>query len=61
MRETFKYISPDSITVIISPDPGEQILRIKYQSEDKTTVWSSSPLENDEQFERFTGAATIYN
>jgi len=50
MRDTFKYISPDSITVIISPDPGEQILRIKYQSEDKTTVWSYPPLENDEEF-----------
>jgi len=52
MRDTFKYVSPDSIIVIISPDPGEQILRIKYQSEDKTTVWSYPALENDEEFNK---------
>lgn len=50
MRDTFKYTSPDSINIIISPDPGEQTLRIKYQSEDKTTVWLYPPLENDEEF-----------
>ena len=50
MRDTFKYLSPDSLIVIISPDPGEQILRINYQSKDKTTVWSYPTPENDEEF-----------
>ena len=50
MRDTFKYVSPDSINVYISPDPGVQLLRIKYQSEDKTTVWRYPTPENDEEF-----------
>jgi hypothetical protein len=50
MRDTFKLVSPDSTIVIISPDPGEQILRIKYQTNDKTTFWNYPAPENDEEF-----------
>jgi hypothetical protein len=46
LPNTLKYISHDSIIVSISPNPGEQKLRIKYQSNDKTTVWTY-PLNDD--------------
>jgi hypothetical protein len=51
MPDTFINNSPDSISVSINPDPGEQVLRIKYQSNDKTTVWSYPLLENNAQFD----------
>jgi hypothetical protein len=50
LPDTFKYISQDSITVSINSNPGEQILRIKYQMNDKTTLWTYPLLENDTQF-----------
>lgn len=50
LPDTFKYISQDSVSVHIDPDPGEQILRIKYQSKDKTTIWSYPTVENDSRF-----------
>jgi hypothetical protein len=39
-------LQKDSTVVIIDPSPGEQILRIKYQSKDKTTIWKY-PLNED--------------
>ncbi|MBU2447384.1 MAG: hypothetical protein KJ666_17675 [Bacteroidetes bacterium] len=50
MPDTFKYISEDSVSVSIEPNPGEQILRIKYQSKDKTTIWTYPVVENDSRF-----------
>ncbi|GAB6283109.1 MAG: hypothetical protein STSR0008_18650 [Ignavibacterium sp.] len=50
MPDTFIHSSSDSILVSINPDPGEQVLRIKYQSYDKTTLWNYPPLQNNEQF-----------
>lgn len=40
MPDTFKYVPQDSITYSISPDPGEQVLRIKYKMNDKTTIYT---------------------
>ena len=50
MPDTFKYISKDSIMVSIDPNPGEQILRIKYKTKDKTTIWTYPLVENNNQF-----------
>jgi len=50
MPDTFINDSSDSIAVSVNPDPGEQVLRIKYQSNDKTTLWNYPPLENNPQF-----------
>jgi len=50
MPDTFKYISEDSISVSIEPNPDEQILRIKYQSQDKTMIWTYPVIENDSRF-----------
>lgn len=50
LPDTFKYISEDSISVSIEPNPGEQILRIKYQSKDKITIWTYPVIENDSRF-----------
>jgi hypothetical protein len=50
MPDTFAYVSHDSISVYIFPNPGEQILRIKYQSKDKTTIWTYPMVENDSRF-----------
>ena len=50
MPDTFKYNPQDSINVIINPDPGEQILRIKYMSKDKTTIWTFPILESKTDF-----------
>lgn len=46
LPDTFKYIPQDSISIAINPNPGEQILRIKYQENDKKTVWTY-PLNED--------------
>jgi hypothetical protein len=48
--DTFKFIPKDNISVSIDPNPGDQILRIKYQSKDKTTIWTYPVVENDSQF-----------
>ena len=49
LPDTFKYSSGDTI-VIIEPNPGEQILRIKFEGKDKTTTWIFYISENDPQF-----------
>jgi len=49
MPDTFQYSSEDSIIILI-PDPGEQILRIKYEQKDKTIIWSFLVLANNQQF-----------
>ena len=46
LPDTLKYIPQDSITLSIEPNPGEQKLRIKYLSNDKTTIWTY-PLNDD--------------
>jgi hypothetical protein len=51
MPDTFKNVSPDSIEVHFNPNPGEQTLRIKYQSNDKTTIWTYPLLENNKQLD----------
>jgi hypothetical protein len=51
LPESFQYIPQDSIMVFAHPNPGEQILRIKYQKLDKTTVWTYPLLENNSQFD----------
>jgi hypothetical protein len=50
MPDTFISDFSDSIAVSINPDPGEQVLRIKYQTNDKTTFWNYPPLQNNAQF-----------
>jgi len=51
MPDTFQYSSEDSIIILI-PDPGEQILRIKYEQKDKTIIWSFLVLANNQQFNK---------
>ncbi len=51
MPDTFKYIPQDGVLLHIDPDPGEQILRIKYQTKDKTTIWTHPAVENDPRFD----------
>ncbi|MBN2424534.1 MAG: hypothetical protein JXR46_13955 [Calditrichaceae bacterium] len=50
MPDTFIHNFSDSIAASINPDPGEQILRIKYKSNDKSTLWTYPPLEDNAQF-----------
>ncbi|MCH7964011.1 MAG: hypothetical protein IH852_08740 [Bacteroidetes bacterium] len=40
LPDTFKYVPVNGITKITDPNPGEQILRIKYQQKDKRTIWT---------------------
>jgi hypothetical protein len=47
LADTFKYVQKDGITLTITPDPGEQILTIKYQTETKTTIWTYPKKLND--------------
>ncbi len=49
MPDTFQYSSDDSTVVAIDPNPGEQILRIKFEEKDKTTIWIFYISENDPQ------------
>ena len=44
LPDTFNYIPQDSISP--SPNPGKQILRIKYQQNDKKIIWTY-PLNED--------------
>jgi len=46
LPDTLKYIPRDSMIIFIEPNPGEQKLRIKHQSNDKTTIWTY-PLNDD--------------
>lgn len=46
LPDTFRYIPQDSIAVSINPNPGEQILQIKYQTNYKTIIWTY-PLNED--------------
>jgi len=43
----------DSTLVIIDPSPGEQILRIKFQAKDKTTIWTYPLNEDNSQVNDF--------
>lgn len=59
MPDTFQYIPQpdDTVSFQISPDPGEQILRIKYSTNDKTTIYEPKYrfLVNDDiQFDNLT-------
>jgi len=48
LPDTLEYTSQnDSIAVSLEPNPGVQILRIQYQSKDKTTTWTY-PLNPDD-------------
>lgn len=50
--DKFTYVpQDDSLSVYISPNPGEQILRIKYGGKDKTVIWTYPLNENDPQVE----------
>ena len=46
MPDTFKYIPVNGITLITNPNPGEQVLRIKFQQKDKKIIWIY-PLNED--------------
>ncbi|MBU0561238.1 MAG: hypothetical protein KJ799_04950 [Bacteroidetes bacterium] len=50
MPDTFKVSPWDSIYIYTSPDSSEQILRIKYQDKEKTTIWTYPLVENMSQF-----------
>ncbi|OGU75358.1 MAG: hypothetical protein A2V93_09840 [Ignavibacteria bacterium RBG_16_34_14] len=49
MPDTFNYSSDDSIAIVIDPNPGEQVLRIKFNGKDKTTIWIFYISQNDPQ------------
>ena len=49
MPGMFSYSPLDYIDVDINPNPGEQILRIKCGSNDKTVHWTYPVNENDSQ------------
>ncbi len=46
LPDTFKYIPVNGITLITNPNPGEQVLRIKFQQKDKKIIWTY-PLNED--------------
>jgi hypothetical protein len=46
LPDTLKYIPVNGITKMTDPNPGEQILRIKYQQKDKRIIWTY-PLNDD--------------
>lgn len=52
MPDTFTYSNDDSTRIVISPDPGLQILRIKYQLNDKTCIWMFPIDEKDIRFKQ---------
>jgi len=49
MPDTFDYSSLDTILLTIEPNPGKQILRIKFEGKDKITLWKYPIIENDSQ------------
>ena len=49
LADTINPIPLDSILIWISPDPGAQTLRIKYNTLDKTTVWYHPLNESNPQ------------
>ena len=51
LPDTFKYIPEDSISLIALPNPGEQLLRIKYRHNDKETIWTYPINEDNPQVE----------
>ena len=48
LPDTIKYLSDDSISVSMRPDPGIQILRVKHDNLDKTVYWSYPLPTNDD-------------
>lgn len=49
MPDTFDYSSSNDTLVYISPNPGQQILRIKFEGKDKSTLWKYPVVQNDLQ------------
>ena len=47
LPDTFKYIPVNGIIKTIQPNPGEQILRIKYKQEDKKIIWTYPLNDNN--------------
>jgi hypothetical protein len=45
--DTIKYGESDSIRIYVSPNPGRQFIRIKYQQFDKTVNWFSPLPESN--------------
>ena len=46
LPDTFKYIPVNGVIKETDPNPGEQILRIKYHQRDKRIIWTY-PLNDD--------------
>ena len=45
--DTIKYGESDSIRIYVSPNPGRQFIRIKYNESDKTVNWYPPLPENN--------------